>query len=151
MKVNPIPEGCHAITPYLLVADVARLIEFLKQAFDGTERAKFARPDGTVLHAQVCVGDSFLMISEPQSPWKPRPSMLYLYVPDVDATYKRAIAAGAKPVIEPVDMFYGDRHACVRDVAENDWWIATHIENLAAAEIQERATAFYKQGSKTAA
>lgn len=151
MKVNPIPEGCHAITPYLLVPDVARLIEFLKQAFDGVERAKFARPDGTVLHAQVRIADSLVMIGEPQSPWKPRPSMLYLYVPDVDATYKRAVAAGGKPVVEPVNMFYGDRHACVRDMAENDWWIATHIENLTAAEIQKRATAFYKQGSKPTA
>jgi uncharacterized glyoxalase superfamily protein PhnB len=148
MKVNPIPEGCHAITPYLLVPDVARLIEFLKQAFDGIERARISRPDGTVLHAQVRIGDSLLMIGEPQSPWKPRPSMLYLYVPDVDATYKRAIAASAKSVVEPVNMFYGDRHACVKDVAENDWWIATHIENLTAAEIQARATAFYKRGSK---
>lgn len=145
MKVNPIPEDCGTITPYLTIPDVARLIEFLKQAFDGVERARISRPDGTVLHAQVRIGSSLLMIGEPQHPWKPRPSMLYLYVADVDATYKRAIEAGAKSVIEPADMFYGDRHACVKDVGENDWWIASRIENLSAAEIQERATAFYKQ------
>jgi PhnB protein len=90
------------------------------------------------------------MISEPQGPWKPRASMLYFYVADVDATYKRAIKAGATSVIEPIDMFYGDHHACVKDVAENDWWIATHIEDLSADEIQQRATAFYKQMAKHA-
>ena len=148
MKVNPIPEGCHAVTPYLTVPDAARLIEFLKKAFNGIERAKISRPDGSVLHAQMLIGDSLLMIGEPQGQWKPRSSMLYLYVADVDATYKQAIAAGAQSLIEPTNMFYGDRHACVKDVAENDWWIATHIEDLSVAEIQERATAFYKQKAK---
>ncbi len=151
MKVNPIPEGCHSITPYLLVPDVGRLIEFLKKAFDAVERAKIARPNGSILHAQVRIGDSILMIGEPQSPWKPMPSMLYLYVADVDATYKRAVASGAISVSEPADMFYGDRSACVKDVAENSWWIATHKEELATAEIQERATAFFKKMAKPAA
>lgn len=151
MKVNPIPEGCHSITPYLTVPDAGRLVKFLKQAFDGIERAKILRPDGTVLHAQVRIGDSLLMISEPRGQWKPRASMLYFYVADVDATYKRAIKAGATSVIEPVDMFYGDRHACVKDVAENDWWIASRIENLSLEEIQKRATAFYQQKAKQSA
>ena len=148
MSANPIPEGCHAITPYLTVPDAGQLIEFLKKAFDGIERVRISRPDGTILHAQVRVSDSLLMIGEPQGPWKPRPSMLYLYVGDVDATYKRAIEAGAKSVIEPANMFYGDRTACVRDVSENDWWIATHIEDLSDAEIQERAMGFFKQRAK---
>ncbi len=148
MKTNPIPEGCHSITPYLTVPDAGRLVEFLKQAFNGIERAKFLRPDGTVLHAQVRVGDSLLMISEPQGQWKPRASMLYYYVADIDATYKQALKAGATSVIEPIDMFYGDRHACVRDVAGNDWWIATRIEDVSAEETQRRATAFYKQMAK---
>lgn len=151
MKVNHIPEGCHSITPYLTVRDAARLVEFLKQAFDGIEPARISRPDGTVLHTQVRVGDSLLMIGEPQGQWQPRPSMLYLYVADVDATYRRAIAAGAKSVVEPANMFYGDRHACVKDVADNDWWIATRIEDLSLAQIQERATAFCQQKSKPAA
>ena len=148
MKANRIPEGCHSVTPYLLVPDVGRLVEFLKQAFDGIERARILRPNGTVLHAQVRVGDSLLMIGEPQSPWKPQPAMLYLYVPDVDATYQRALAAGAMSVSEPVNMFYGDRSACVKDVSGNNWWIATHLEDLSTAEIQERATTFFKQMSK---
>jgi|ERR1017187_8039702 PhnB protein len=151
MKPNHIPEGCHSVTPYLTVPDAALLVEFLKQAFDGIERARISRPDGTVLHAQVRVGDSLLMIGEPQGQWKPRPTMLYYYVADMDATYKRAIAAGAKSVVDPASMFYGDRCGCVKDVADNDWWIATHIEELSTAQIQERATAFYQQKSKPAA
>ena len=90
-KVKPIPDDCHSITPYLLVPDVARLIQFLKKAFDGVERAKITRPNGTVLHAQVRIGDSLVMIGEPQAPWKPGHSMLYLYVTDVDATYRRVV------------------------------------------------------------
>jgi uncharacterized glyoxalase superfamily protein PhnB len=123
----------------------------LKQAFDGIEPARISRPDGTVLHTQVRIRDSLLMIGEPQGQWQPRPTMLYHYVADVDATYKRAIAAGAKSVIEPANMFYGDRTACVKDVADNDWWIAARVEDLSLAEIQARATAFYQQKAKSAA
>jgi uncharacterized glyoxalase superfamily protein PhnB len=151
MKTQPIPKDCHAITPYLTVPDAARLIEFLKKAFDGVERARISRPDGTVLHAQVRIADSLLMIGEPQGQWKPRPCVLYHYVADVDATYKRALAAGAVSVIEPADMFYGDRAACVKDVADNDWWIATHREDLSETEIQKRATEFFNQRAKSAA
>ena len=71
--------------------------------------------------------------------------MLYHYVPDCDATYKQALAAGGTSVVEPADMFYGDRHACVKDVADNSWWIATHQEELSAEEIQRRAIAFMQQ------
>jgi PhnB protein len=138
-----IPQDCHAITPYMLVPDVGQFIDFLKLAFGGVESEKISRPDGTILHAQVRIADSLLMIGEPQAPWKPLPVMLYLYVPNCDATYRQALAAGANSVVEPADMFYGDRHACVTDVAGNSWWIATHLEDLSVAEIQNRAAAFY--------
>ena len=151
MKANPIPKDCHSITPYLLVPDVGRLIEFLTKAFDAEERAKIARPNGTILHAQVRIGDSILMIGEPQSPWKPLPMMLYLYVADVDATYNRAVAAGGASTVEPADMFYGDRSACVKDVADNSWWIATRKEDLTTEAIQKRAMEFFKKMAKPAA
>jgi len=108
-KTNPIPEDCHCITPYLTAPDAARLIEFLKKAFAGVERARISRPDGTILHAQVRVADSLLMIGDPQGQWKPRPCVLYFYVANMDATYKEAIKAGATSVVEPTYMFYGDR------------------------------------------
>jgi PhnB protein len=150
-KVKPIPDDCHSITPYLLVPNVARLIKFLEKAFDGVDRIRITRPNGTVLHAQVRIGDSLVMIGEPRAPWKPRRAMLYLYVSDVDSIYWRAIKAGAKSAVKPTNMFYGDRHACVTDVAGNNWWIATRIENVSGDEIQKRATAFFKQMVKPAA
>jgi PhnB protein len=145
MKINPIPDDCHAITPYLTVPDAAKLMDFLKQAFGGIERARITRPDGSVLHGQIRIGDSLLMIGEPRGEWKARPCMLYHYVADVDASYRRALAAGAKSIVEPADMFYGDRHACVRDVASNDWWIASRMEIVSAEEIQKRAIEFYQK------
>lgn len=149
MKTNGVPEGCHAVTPYLTVADAARLIDFLKSAFGATEQARIPRPDGSVMHAQVYVGDSLLMIGEPQGLWKPRASMLYHYVADVDAVYQQALAAGATSVVAPTNMFYGDRSACVKDTADNDWWIATRLEDPSVEEIKKRANEFFKNQSKS--
>jgi len=145
MKVNTTPNGWHSVTPCLAVSDAARLIDFLRQAFDASEQTRITRPDGTVLYAEVRLGDSLVLISDPKDKWQPRPSLLNFYVPDVDAAFRRAIAAGAKPVREPADMFHGDRQACVRDVSGNDWFITTHIEDLSADEIQKQATDIYKQ------
>jgi PhnB protein len=140
-NVKPIPEGFHTITPYLTVPAVAKLIDFLKQAFDAIEIERMARPDGTVHHAEVKIGDSIVMLGEPPDPSKAKPGALYLYVKDVDATYRRAIQAGAASLSEPVDMFYGDRGAGVQDGSGNTWWIATHIEDVAPEELQRRAVA----------
>lgn len=96
-------------------------------------------------HAEVQIGDSVAMISDTSAQSKPMPGMLYAYVPDVDATYKRALAAGATPIMEPADQFYGDRHGGVRDVAGNQWWIATHIEGVLPEELRRRAEACYKK------
>jgi PhnB protein len=142
MKPNPIPDGYRSITPYLKLPNAGRLVEFLKDAFDGVVTGMLMKPDGTVLHAEVRIGDSLVMVHEQPGHWKPKPSTLYLYVGDVDATYKQAIEAGAISVIEPTEMYYGDRTACVTDVSENDWWIATRIETPTLEELQERAATF---------
>ena len=143
-KKTFVPDGYHSITPYLKLPNAGRLVEFLKKAFDGTERGRLVRPDGALLHAEVLIGDSLVMVHEAPGHWTPKPSTLYLYVGDVDAVYKRAIDAGGVSVAEPTNMYYGDRVACVRDVSENDWWIATRIENASLADVQKRATAFLK-------
>jgi PhnB protein len=148
MSVNYIPENCHAITPYLVVPDAGKFIEFAKQAFGGIASEQITRPDGSVLHAQVRIADSLLMVGQPPPLMKPYPTVLYLYVPDCDATYQQALAAGAQSQTEPMDMFYGDRTACVKDVADNMWWIATHKEILSTAEIQQRATTFFGEKMK---
>jgi len=142
MKINPIPEGCHSIAPYLHVPDAARLIDFLKRAFGGVERARITGPDGKVMHAQVRIGDSLVMVGEPHDPWPARPVMLYHYVTDVEATYKQAVAAGAESLFAPMNMFYGDRLACVKDFAGNNWSIATHVEDVSPEEIQKMMAAF---------
>ena len=104
-----------------------------------------------MIHTEVRIGDSLVIVNELYPHWKPKPLMLYLYVEDVDATYKRAIEAGGVSLAEPTNMYYGDRVARVRDVSENDWWIATRLEDVPLAEIQERATALLKASSEHAA
>ncbi len=145
MAVKPIPDGFHTVTPYLLVAGVPKLIEFLKKAFGGEETECLAMEDGTVMHAQVKIGDSIIMLGDPRGRCEPMPMSLYLYVPDTDAVYQRAIEAGGESVMEPADQFYGDRNAGVKDPVGNTWWIATHIEDVSPEELRKRATAHAQQ------
>ena len=150
MSVKPIPDGYHNVTPYLVVNGVAKLIEFLKQVFDAKEIEHMQGPDGRIQHAEVRIGDSIIMFGEPlpTGEWKPMPSMLYVYVLDTDATYKRALQAGATSVMEPADQFYGDRNAGVKDASGNTWWIATHIEDVSRDEMMRRAEVREKQQAK---
>jgi uncharacterized glyoxalase superfamily protein PhnB len=99
------------------------------------------RPDGTVQHAEVRIGDSVVMMGEPQGEVQPRPVNLYLYVEDVDAVYLRAIQAGAKSIGEPKDQFYGDRSGGVEDPSGNTWYIATHVEDVEPEEFKRRVAA----------
>jgi PhnB protein len=146
MAVKPIPDGFHTVTPYLTVPGVAKLIDFLKQAFEAEETMpRFALPDGRIMHAEVRIGDSMVMMGEPQAPWQPMPASMYLYVKDTDATYKRALQAGATSLMEPADQFYGDRNAGVKDPSGNVWWIATHVEDVKPEEMGKRAEAAMKQ------
>jgi PhnB protein len=147
-RPNPVPDGYRSITPYLKLPSAGRLVEFLKKAFDGIEKGRLLKPDGSLLHAEVLIGDSLVMVHDAPSQWKSQPSTLYLYVGDVDATYKRAIEAGGVSMFEPTNMYFGDRVAGVTDVSENDWWIATRLQNSSVAEVQERATTLLKARSE---
>lgn len=140
-NVKPIPDGYHTVTPYLVVEGVDELIDFLKQAFDAVETERLPRPDGKVGHGEVRIGDSVVMLGEASGEWKPMPGFIYLYVNDTDATYKRALEAGATSVMEPADQFYGDRNAGVKDASGNMWWIATRKENVSPEELRRRAEA----------
>ena len=141
MKVKPIPEGFHSVTPYLLVSGVPKLIDFLKKAFDAEVIEYMDMPDGTVMHAQVRIGDSMVMMGDPRGACEPTSASLYLYVADTDAVYQRALEAGATSAMEPADQFYGDRNAGVKDPVGNTWWIATHIEDVPPDELRKRAAA----------
>jgi len=145
MPVKPIPDGYHTATPYLIVPGVPKLIDFLKAAFDAKEQHRMEDPKGGIMHAEVKIGDSPIMLGEPMGDWKPMPCMIYLYVEDTDAVYHRALQAGAISMMEPADQFYGDRNAGVKDEAGNLWWIATHKEDVAPADMKKRAEAAMKQ------
>jgi uncharacterized glyoxalase superfamily protein PhnB len=151
MAVKPVPDGYHTVTPYLTVRGAPKVIDFLKQAF-GAELSHepIKRPDGTIMHAQVTIGDSRVMIAEESEMAKATESSLYLYVPNVDSVYQRAMKAGGNTIMEPTDMFYGDRNGGVKDPSGNSWFIATHKEDVTPQELAKRADAFMKQKGKAA-
>jgi len=124
--VTPFREGFHSLTPYLIVEGAAKLIDFLKQGFGAEEKLRVPKPDGAIMHAEVRVGGSVIELADANAQYPARPTNLHLYVPDADAAYHRAIAAGATSTAEPVDQPYGDREAGVRDPGGNDWYISTH-------------------------
>ena len=151
MKVKPIPDGYHSVTPYLVAGNVARLIDFMKQAFGAEEvHPRMTRPDGAVMHAEVKVGDSVFMMGEPIGMLGPMPACFYLYVEDTDAVYRKALAAEATSVMEPANQFYGDRNAGVKDFCGNVWWIATHVEDVSPEELERRAAARAQATAKQA-
>jgi len=149
MAVKPIPDGYHSVTPYLVVQGVAKLIDFLKQAFDAKEIERMAGPDGSVMHGEVRIGDSVVMMGEAWGESKPIAAALYLYVNDTDVTYRRALQAGATSLREPADQFYGDRSGGVKDPAGNQWWIATRKEDVSPEELARRAETYMKQQRKS--
>ncbi len=126
-----IPKGLNNVNAYLLPLRAEPVITFLKRAFGAHELGKYASPDGVVHHAEIRVGDSVVEMGEPQGKYPPMPTMFYLYVPDCDAVYRRALVAGAKSIQEPADQPYGDRTSGVTDSFGNTWYIATHIKDMA--------------------
>jgi PhnB protein len=139
--VNPIPDGYHTVTPYLIVPDGAATIEFLKNAFGAIETFRMPGPDGAVVHAEVRIGDSMVMLGQASAEHKAMPCMIHLYVPDVDVVYDRALKAGAVSVRPLADQFYGDRAGGVQDAAGNIWYIGTHVEDVSPEEMERRASA----------
>jgi uncharacterized glyoxalase superfamily protein PhnB len=150
MAVKAIPEGYHTVTPYLIARGADKIVEFLKKAFDAElSFPPMQRPDGKIMHADVKVGDSHVMLSEATDQHQPMPCMLHLYVPDVDAAYRRAVAAGGTSTMEPTDQFYGDRGGGVKDPCGNHWYIATHKEDVAPDELRRRAEEAMKKQSQS--
>jgi len=126
-----IRAGFTSLTPYLHVANAAAEIDFLKHVFSAEELGRFPSPDGSrIMHAEVRIGDSMVEMGEAQGKYPPMPTMFYLYVPDCDAVYQRALAAGATSISEPVDQPYGDRNGAVKDAFGNQWYISTHVKDV---------------------
>ena len=147
MAVKPIPDGYHAVTPYLIVEGAAKLIDFLKDAFGAQERFRMPGPNGVVGHAEMQLGDSVVMLADSDSVDNniKFPAMINLYVEDCDTAYKNALAAGGTSEHEPENKFYGDRNASVRDPFGNVWFIATHVEDVPPDEMEKRSAEFAKQ------
>ena len=125
-----VPKGLHSVNPYLHPRRAEPLITFLKRAFEAQEVAKYASPDGVVHHAVVRIGDSILEMGEAHGKYEPMNAMFYLYVPNMEAVYRQALAAGATSFQEPTDQPYGDRNAGVQDAFGNKWYIATHVKDV---------------------
>ena len=138
MAVKPIPENYPRVSPYLIVKDVGETMEFVKKVFNAEEKEKMILPDGTINHGEVKIGNSVIMMGRANEQFPPLSSMLYIYVEDTDAAYKKAIELGAQSVMEPANQFYGDRNAGVKDSNGIQWWIASHVEDVSAEEMEKR-------------
>jgi PhnB protein len=153
MAVQPVPEGYHTVTPYLAVGNAAEAIDFYRRAFGAKERVRMPGPGDTVMHAELEIGDSHVMLSDPfpQASTTPPKELggtsasVFMYVEDIDAVYRQAIDAGATSLMEPDDMFWGDRFGSVQDPFGHSWTIATHIEDLEPEEMQRRSEEFMAQ------
>jgi PhnB protein len=145
-SAKTIPDGYHTVTPYLLVQDAEKLIDFVIKVFDAKETVRMSMPNGAIGHAEVRLGDSVIMLSEAQGgDYKPMPTGIYLYVENCDAIYKLALEAGATSIMQPTDQFYGDRSAGIKDQFGNLWYIATHIEDLSKKELTKRMDEYMKK------
>jgi PhnB protein len=118
-----------------------KLIDFLKQVFNAKEEEVYKGPDGRVIHAELRIGDSVIMLNDATPQFPALPTMINVYTENVDAAYKRALKAGATSLREPSNQFYGDRTGGVKDPHGNQWWIATHVEDVSREELEKRMKA----------
>jgi uncharacterized glyoxalase superfamily protein PhnB len=143
-QVKAVPEGYRTVTPFLNVKGAAEALEFYKKAFGAEEKTKMPGPNNTIMHSEIRIGDSLVMVSDAMMN-PPTQSSIHLYVPDADATWKRATGAGATVVMPIADQFWGDRYGVLADKWGNRWAIATHTEDVPPAEMQKRAAEAMKQ------
>ena len=152
-KVQAIPKGLHSITPSLFVAGATKAIDFYKKALGAEELMRFPAPDGTIMYAEIRIGDSIIMLGDEMPEHGGRgpksiggtPVSFFVYGENVDAAWKRAVDAGAKPVVPLADQFWGDRAGCIEDPFGHQWWLAQHIEDLTPEELRKKAESFFSQ------
>ncbi len=140
-----MPPGFQAVVPYFHVDGATKFMDFVKAAFDAEETFRGLTPDGKIMHASAKIGGAVIEMSDATPQWGAMACAIHLYVPDTDATYHRALDAGASSLYEPADMFYGERSAGVTDPFGNKWYIATHKEDLSEEEIEQRQRQLLKQ------
>ena len=148
---KPIPDGYHTVTPYLVIKHAGKAIEFYTEAFGATELTRLTTPDGAVMHAEIRIGDSPVMLSDECPDWNALSPLtiggtsvsIILYVEDADTVVNRSVAAGATLVMPVADQFWGDRMGTILDPFGHKWSIATHTEDVSAEEIGKRAKALF--------
>jgi PhnB protein len=152
-KAQAIPRGYHTVTPSLVVAGAGKAIDFYKQAFGAVELMRFPGPDGTIMHAEIRIGDSIVMLGDEMPEQGGRgpksiggtPVSFFIYKENVDAAWKQAVDAGARTIMPLADQFWGDRTGCLEDPFGHRWWLAQHIQDLTPEEMQRNAEAFFSQ------
>ncbi|HEY7170464.1 MAG TPA: VOC family protein [Vicinamibacterales bacterium] len=148
---KPVPEGFHTVTAHLILDEAARTIDWYKNALGAEELSRSLGPDGRVMHAEIKIGDTILMVNDAIGGGKPpsalggSPASLWVYVADSDALFARATAAGAQVVMPMMDQFWGDRTGTLTDPSGYQWTIATRNEDLTPVELNHRAEEFFKQ------
>jgi len=152
-QAQAIPKGYHTVTPSLFVAGAAKAIDFYKKALGAEELTRFPAPDGTIMHAEIRIGDSIIMLADEMPDMGGRgpksiggtPVSFFVYGENVDAAWKRAVDAGGKPIVPLADQFWGDRTGCIEDPFGHQWWLAQHIEDLTPEELRKKAESFFSQ------
>lgn len=138
MSVKPIPDGYDNVIPYLICKDTDKVIEFAQKTFGASVDGIQKNENGIIMHASIHIRNSAIMLSEGSDKWPSMPAMMYIYVTNVDETYKKGLDAGGESLREPTNEFYGDRSCGLRDVSGNQWWIATHVEDISHEEMNKR-------------
>jgi PhnB protein len=153
MPAKPVPEGYHTLTPYLAVDDASAAIDFYQRAFGAKERVRMHGPDGMIAHAELEIGDSKVMLSDPFPQASTRPPKelggtsvgVFVYVENVDEVFQQAVDAGATATMEPDDQFWGDRFGSVTDPFGHSWQISTHVEDVPPEEMEKRSKEWMAQ------
>jgi PhnB protein len=152
-KAAPIPRGYHTLTPHLVCRGAANAIDFYKKAFGAKERSRMLGPGGSIMHAELLIGESIMMLGDEMPDMGARSphtiggtaTSLFIYTANVDKAYAKAIAAGAKPEMPPMDMFWGDRYCTFADPFGHKWAMATHLEDLTPKQMEKRGAEFMAQ------
>jgi PhnB protein len=150
-KAQAIPKGYHTVTPSLVVDGAAKALDFYKKALEAEELSRFPGPDGSIMHAEIRIGDSRIMLGDemPEQGGKgPKsyggtPVSFFIYRENVDAAWKRAVEAGGKPIMPLADQFWGDRAGCFEDPFGHRWWLAQHVQDLTPEELRKAAESFF--------
>jgi PhnB protein len=128
MSTDFKPAGYNSVSPYLIVSGAAKTLQFLTEVFGAEEIRRFPTPDGRIMHSEIRLDDTVIMIADPAENWPPMPTHVHVYVPDVDAVYQKALKAGAESVQEPVKKQDADKRGGFKDAGGTTWWIATKVE-----------------------